>query len=179
MKRTLYLIGMTIAGLTLSACHSNHSKTPSTQVAASQSVETTDTLPDMRIANSQRDKVSTAQEIKRHTLTIIDFWASWCGPCMAEMPHLVALHEAYAAKGLGIIGISLDNDYNAWQAAIESQGMAWLQLSELRGWDTEAAQTNGVHSIPHTIIVDNNARILATGLRGDALKQFIEKKLGE
>ena len=98
---------------------------------------------------------------------------------MAEMPHLVALHEAYATKGLGIIGISLDNDYNAWQAAIESQGMAWLQLSELRGWDTEAAQTNCVHSIPHTIIVDNNARILATGLRGDALKQFIENKLGE
>ena len=170
MKRTLYLIGMTIAGLTLSACHSNHSKTPSTQVAASQSVETTDTLPDMWIANSQRDKVSTAQEIKRHTLTIIDFWASWCGPCCKEIPNVKACYEKYKDKDFQVVGVSFDTDQKAWEKAVKDLGISWPQLSELKGWDNQALLLYDIRVIPATILYSPDGKVVATQLNGEGLR---------
>lgn len=122
-------------------------------------------------------EMSVAKEAARHTLTIIDFWASWCGPCRQEMPRLVKLYEAYKDKGLGIIGVSLDEDRTAWETAVARMNMSWPQLSDLQGWDNAAARTFEVNSIPYTIVVDSDCNIVAKGLRGDRLDRFVAERL--
>lgn len=134
---------------------------------------------EIEIPNLKRDKVSVTNEIKKHEITVIDFWASWCGPCMREMPNIVKLNINYKSKGLGIIGISLDKDYNSWKEAIDANKMSWLQLSDLRGWESDAALANGISSIPYTIIVDGNSNILGKNLRGQELEEFVSKYLSK
>lgn len=113
----------------------------------------------------------------QNRLTIIDFWASWCGPCRHDMPEMVALYKEYKDKGLGIVGVSLDNDATAWQKAIDDLKMAWPQMSDLKGWDNAAAKLFNITSIPHTIVVDQQGKILHRGLRGDDLRQAVAEKL--
>ncbi len=121
--------------------------------------------------------VSLLAEIKKNKITVIDFWASWCGPCRQEMPFMVQLYDQYNAKGLGIIGISLDNDRDAWQQATEALGVKWPQMSDLKGLENKIAQSFNVMSIPHTIVVDQQGKILRRGLRGEQLQQFVSEQL--
>lgn len=116
-------------------------------------------------------------EIKKNKITIIDFWASWCGPCRKEMPDLSKLYNRYHAKGMGIIGISFDKDASKWKKAIHDMNMNWVQMSDLSGWESLAAKELGITSIPFTIIVDNKGVILDKGLNGEELTQFIKEKL--
>lgn len=114
---------------------------------------------------------------KAHTLSsylgkgyvLIDFWASWCGPCRAEMPNVKKAYEQYAAKGFNIVGVSLDNNLDAWKGAITSIGIKWTQLSDLKGWKGDAVTLYGVHGIPATFLVDPQGKIIAKDLRGDEL----------
>lgn len=169
---------MTAAGLVLAACHFKSAQEKSLahqkeeQTAASQNL-----LPNYDIPDLERNNVSTSKVITGHEITIIDFWASWCSPCRREMPVMVELYTNYKDKGLGIIGISLDEDYDAWAKAIKDEKASWVQLSELRGWDCSAAKDNSVQAIPHTIVVDRQGRIIAEGLRGHALVEFVENQL--
>ncbi len=122
-------------------------------------------------------EVSLMEEVKKNKITIIDFWASWCGPCRQEMPFMVQLYDQYNSAGLGIIGISLDNDHDAWQQATVSLGVKWPQMSDLKGWQNQVSSYFNVTAIPHTIIVDQNGKILRRGLRGEQLQQFISEYL--
>lgn len=135
------------------------------------------TIEDFSMNDINGKQVSILKEIKSHKLTIIDFWASWCGPCRAEMPAMVKMYEVYHAKGLGIIGISLDENHSSWQAAVKSLGMEWTQLSDLQGWNNKAARMFNVESIPHTIVVDQNGTIIEKGLRSGQIEALVASKL--
>ena len=108
-------------------------------------------------------------------VVLIDFWASWCGPCRKEMPNVKRAYEKYKSKGFEIYGVSLDKERDAWLGAIEKDGLTWPQVSDLQFWQSEAAQTYAVQSIPFTVLVGKDGKIIATGLRGVEL----EKKLSE
>lgn len=109
---------------------------------------------------------------------LIDFWASWCQPCRGENPHVLAIYNEYKAKGLEIIGVSLDNDKAAWVKAIADDGLTWKQGIDVpKEGEVRAAQTYIVNSIPHTILVDENNRIIAKNLRGEELKAKIAELL--
>lgn len=111
--------------------------------------------------------------VKANKLTMVDCWASWCGPCRAEMPNVVELYKKYHGKGLEIVGISFDEDEAAWKKAIENMHMTWPQCSELNSWDNVMTQKYGVSSIPYTILIDRDGNILAQQLRGKELEKFV------
>lgn len=110
-------------------------------------------------------------------VVLIDFWASWCPPCRAEMPNLVALHKEYKSKGFDIIGISLDSKQDAWEKGISDLKITWPQLSDLKGWQNTGAAIYAVNSIPHTVLVDKDGTILAKNLHGDELKTKLAELL--
>lgn len=111
----------------------------------------------------------------RGKVVLIDFWASWCGPCRKEMPNVIRSYNKYKNKGFEIYGVSLDKDKDAWLGAIEKDGLTWPQVSDLKFWDSEAAQIYAVQSIPFTVLIDKEGKIIAANLRGADL----DKKLAE
>jgi thiol-disulfide isomerase/thioredoxin len=121
--------------------------------------------------------LNVMEEVGKHKLTLLDFWASWCGPCRQEMPAMKQLYEQYKDKGLGIIGISLDNNADDWKRGIKELGITWTQISDLQGWGAQPAKEFQVRSIPHIVVVDSQGKILTKGLRGEALEQFVKEHL--
>lgn len=134
-------------------------------------------MPDFTLDTPAGQPLGAMSEVARHKVTILDFWASWCGPCCQEMPNMVSLYAKYKDKGLGILGISLDNDKEAWTKALKDMNMTWPQVSELNGWKTAAVELFQVRAIPYMVIVDQQGTILEKGLRGPALEKFIAEKL--
>ena len=114
------------------------------------------------------------KEIDRHTITILDFWASWCGPCREEMPNVKHLLDTYASKGLGVIGISVDQNKDGWAAAVSDLGLSWPQVNDEKG---ELSALFNVEFIPYIVVADNEGNILKTNLRGQPLENFIAEKL--
>lgn len=121
--------------------------------------------------------VSLLGEVSKSKITVIDFWASWCGPCRQEMPFMVELYGKYKDKGLNIIGISLDEDSDAWKAATQQLNIPWVQMSDLKGWENVIAKHFCVTSIPHTIVVDQQGKIMKRGLRSEKLEEFVVAQL--
>lgn len=112
-------------------------------------------------------------------VVLIDFWASWCGPCRRENPNVVKAYAKYKDRGFEIYGVSLDKDARKWKAAIEKDGITWLQVSDLQGWSNVAAKRYKVSSIPATVLLDRDGRIIAKNLRGPALEAKLAEVLGE
>ena len=110
-------------------------------------------------------------------IKIIDFWASWCGPCRLNNPELKKIYEEFRGKGLVIVGVSLDEEREDWQMAIEDDGLDWVNVSSLKGWDCEIVRLYNVKGVPALFILDENNNIIATGLRDEQLKIFLHEKL--
>ena len=106
---------------------------------------------------------------------MVDFWASWCGPCRQEMPNLVEIYAKYKSKGFEIVGVSLDQTADAWKNGIKQLKMTWPQMSDLKYWNCEGAKLYAVSSIPHTVLIGKDGTILDRGLRSEDL----QKKLAE
>lgn len=106
---------------------------------------------------------------------LLDFWASWCGPCRAENPNVLKAFNAYKDKNFTVVGVSLDDDGDKWKKAIAEDGMPWIQLSDLKGFRNVVAQEYGIQAIPSTFLVSPEGVIVAKDLRGQAL----HKKLAE
>lgn len=112
-------------------------------------------------------------------VTIVDFWASWCGPCRVENPNVVAIYKEFHAKGLNIVGVSLDKDAAKWKEAIAKDNLTWTQVSHLKFWDEPIAAQYGVQSIPATFILDASGKVVAKDLRGDELRAKIKELLAK
>jgi len=109
----------------------------------------------------------------RGKVVLIDFWASWCGPCRKENPNVKLVYEKYKDKGFEIFAVSLDNNAAQWEGAIAKDGLTWKHVSDLGGWKSSAAQLYQVHSIPQTFLLDQEGRIVKIGFRSHELESLI------
>ena len=113
-------------------------------------------------------------------VVLIDFWASWCGPCRRENPNVVKLYNKYKSKGFEVFSVSLDQDRERWVKAINDDGLLWSNhVSDLKFWQNEAARTYSVQSIPRTILVDKNGLVVSRDLRGEGLEAKLKEIFGE
>ena len=145
------------------------------QIAKLESTAIGQIAPNFTITTPEGESISL-YDIKGK-VKLIDFWASWCGPCRGENPHVVEIYKEYHPKGLEIFGVSLDNNKEAWVKAIADDGLVWKHGSDLKGWQSAPAQLYSVSGIPHTVLLDENNKIIAKNLRGDELKQKIAELL--
>nr|WP_281170227.1 TlpA disulfide reductase family protein [Flavobacterium soli] len=131
--------------------------------------------PDFAAPDTNGKKISLKQSLGK--ITIIDFWASWCGPCRKENPNVVALYNELHSKGLNIIGVSLDTNANKWKEAIAKDKLTWVQISNLQGWEDPIAKQYGIEGIPATLLLDASGKIIAKDLRGEELKAKVASLL--
>ena len=128
---------------------------------------------DFEMQTPEGKTVKLSDYVGKGKVVLVDFWASWCGPCRREMPNLVETYAKYKGKNFEIVGVSLDQDGAAWKEAIKKLDMTWPQMSDLKFWQSEGAQLYAVNSIPHTVLIDGSGKIIARGLHGEELQAKI------
>lgn len=121
--------------------------------------------------------LSLSELVGKSKLLLVDFWASWCGPCRAENPNVVAVYNEYHEKGFDVLGVSLDMKKENWIKAIEDDGLIWHNVSDLKYWNNAAAKDYVINSIPSNFLLDENGNIVAKNLRGEDLRIMVKKLL--
>lgn len=110
-------------------------------------------------------------------LKIVDFWASWCGPCRLENPNMVRLYADFKDKGLTVVSVSLDNSREKWLEAVEKDGLTWTQVSDLKGWGSPVIKLFNIEAVPSIFVLDEDNRIVAKDIRGEKLRAFVSGRL--
>lgn len=126
------------------------------------------TRPDFAQADVNGKQVKLSDFRGKYVL--VDFWASWCGPCRAENPNVKAMYDKYHGQGFEVLGVSLDGKKEPWVKAIETDGLAWTQLSDLQGWKNAVALQYGIAAVPQNFLVDPQGKVIAKNLRGEELQ---------
>lgn len=177
MKRILFYC---FTALTLAACSKRSDSTITNATTASEIQENNENVTDgptkgkeignlyidITLPGPQGNPVKFSDYVSKNKYTLIDFWASWCGPCRAEMHNVVQAYTEFHDKGLEIIGVSLDKDHDAWMQGISELEMPWPQMSDLNGWECAGAVTYNIRSIPANVLIDQQGIIVAKDLRG-------------
>ncbi len=165
-----------------SKAHRNLSQRVSTQAKPRQTARRNDliqpgmAMPDITLTDPEGQERSISD--LRGKVVLVDFWASWCGPCRRENPNVVRAWKEYRDQGFEVFSISLDKDATKWDRAIKQDGLIWpYHVSDLRGWNSTAAERFGISSIPHAILIDRDGTVVATHLRGPQLETELERLL--
>lgn len=132
---------------------------------------------DFEMQTPEGETVKLSDYVGKGKVVLVDFWASWCGPCRREMPNLVEAYAKYKGKNFEIVGVSLDQSGDSWKEAIQKLNITWPQMSDLKYWNCEGARLYAVSSIPHTVLIDGEGVILARGLHGDGLQEKLAEVL--
>lgn len=134
---------------------------------------------DLAMSTPEGAEMKLSDVIPNNKYTFIDFWASWCGPCRAELPNVKAAYDKYHAEGFEVVGVSFDANEAKWKNAIAEEGLSWFHMSDLKGWDCAAADVYGIRGIPFTMLVAQDGTIVANNLRGDALMEKLDELMGK
>ena len=176
LDNTQGLMGHTVAHRNLSNRLANVAKPRTQQRRRNDLIQPGMAMPD--IALNDPDGRERALSDLRGKVVLVDFWASWCGPCRRENPNVVRAWNEYHDRGFEVFSVSLDRDVAKWQRAIEQDGLVWDDhISDLKGWSSVATELYGISSIPHAILIDRNGTVVATHLRGNQLERELDKLL--
>jgi len=161
----------------LKAQHPNNSTVQSLydRVGAVKKTAIGQQAPEISLQNPEGETVSLSSLQGKYVL--IDFWASWCGPCRKENPNVVRMYKKYKDKDFEIFGVSLDRDKNAWVKAIEDDQLDWMHVSDLKFWESAVVPKYNITGIPMTVLLDKDGKIIAKNLRGKALEEKLEEIL--
>lgn len=155
--------------------NSPHAKSLIGRVARIKGVSVGALAPDISLSDTTGTPVALSS--LRGKYVLLDFWASWCGPCRQENPNVVRMYNKFKDKGFAIYSVSLDQAKANWTKAIRNDNLTWTHVSDLKFWQSAAAQQYGVQAIPATFLLDKDGKIIAKNLRGDALEQKLEEVL--
>ena len=186
MKKTILPALALAIAFTFASCNCKKQNCNNQDTAAAQATEqTTDTAragndaqtapaeggkyADFTLPTLDGKQVKLSDVVAKNKITMVDFWASWCGPCRMEMPHVVQAYSKFRGKGLEIVGVSLDEKKEDWENAVKDMGLGWIQASDLKGWECSAARLYQVQGIPACVLINQKGEIVGRDLRGDEL----------
>ena len=140
----------------------------------SDPIDIGETAPDFTGPSLNGSNITLSEELSKHSVTLLDFWAAWCRPCRIENPNLVRLYKSYNDSGFNIIGVSLDRTQEQWEQAVEDDNLLWTQISNLNFWNDPIARRYSIRSIPQSYLINSDGLVIGKNLKGNDLEEKIK-----